>query len=136
MPDGTDFEVVAENCMDVSGARRKLLELCVIEVYREGEPSSLVELPEAVIERLGKRMEELDPLAELPLAITCDRCEHQWSALFDIVLFLWQDVEQAAQRLLDEVHVLAEAYGWREEEILAVSAARRKYYIDKIPSER
>jgi hypothetical protein len=51
-------------------------------------------------------------------------------------VFLWQDVAQAAQHLLDEVHALATAYGWREPEILALSAARRSYYIDKIPSRR
>lgn len=133
LPNTTDFEFVAENCMEVDTARRKLLQRCVIEGYRGGAPVSAEDLPEEVVEQLGERMEALDPLAELPLVIGCERCGHEWMVLFDIGVFLWRDIDQAARRLLDEVHVLAAAYGWREDEILSVSAARRRYYIEKIP---
>jgi hypothetical protein len=33
--------------------------------------------------------------------------------------------------LLDEVHVLARAYGWNEREILGLSAARRAAYLER-----
>lgn len=134
LPDSSDFDAMVNNCMEVDQARRQLLRRCLLEVRRDGAEVPLGELSQAAVERLGERMEELDPLAELPLAITCERCEHQWTVLFDIGLFLWQDIAQAAQHLLDEVHALATAYGWREPEILALSAARRRYYIDKIPT--
>jgi hypothetical protein len=136
LPDSTDLDAMADSCIEIGPARRKLVERCVVEARRNGVEVAAGELPEAVIQRLGERMEELDPLAELPLAITCEHCGYGWLALFDVGVFLWQDVAQAAQHLLDEVHALATAYGWREPEILALSAARRSYYIDKIPSRR
>ena len=112
LPDSTDFETLADNCLETAPARAMLVERCVLEARRDGREVAPEELSEAAVERLGERMEELDPLAELPLAISCDQCEYRWLALFDIVQFLWHDVAQSAHRLLDEVHALAATYGW------------------------
>ena len=37
-----------------------------------------------------------------------------------------------AKRLLREVHFLARAYGWREADILAMSARRRQAYLEMV----
>jgi hypothetical protein len=37
-----------------------------------------------------------------------------------------------ARRFLDEVHVLARAYGWAEAEILRLSEARRSAYLQRV----
>jgi hypothetical protein len=55
---------------------------------------------------------------------------HSWDVLFDIVSFFWAEIGAWAQRLLREVHALASAYGWREADILALSAWRRRQYLD------
>ncbi len=136
LPDTTDFEVLADNCLEPAAARAMLVERCVLEARRDGREVAPEELSTAAVERLGERMEELDPLAELPLAITCDQCEYRWLALFDAGQFLWHDVAQSAHRLLDEVHALATTYGWSEPQILALSAARRRYYLEKAPAPR
>jgi hypothetical protein len=77
-------------------------------------------------------MAQADPQADTQLAFDCPECGHQWSAPFDIVQFLWDDVDDRARRLLREVHVLAGAYGWGEREILALSAQRRRIYLDAV----
>ena len=136
LPDSTDFAAVADTCIETETARMRLLERCVLEARRADQPVALGELSAVAIDRLGERMEELDPLAELPLAIDCDSCSHRWLTLFDAGTFLWQDISLSAQRLLDEVHALATAYGWSEPQILALSAARRQYYIEKAMAER
>ena len=79
---------------------------------------------------LGEKMLSADPMAEIHLTLRCPSCEHKWEAPFDIVAFLWREISAAARRLLNEVHTLASAYGWTETEILSLSPARRRAYLE------
>ncbi|MBC7992234.1 MAG: phage baseplate protein, partial [Rhizobacter sp.] len=42
------------------------------------------------------------------------------------------DLAAQAERVVDDVHTLAGAYGWNETEILAMSAARRALYKQRV----
>ena len=132
LPDGRDL-AAASRFPDEGTARRVLLQRCVLAARRGGEPAAAAELPEPVVVALGKRMEELDPLAWLSLAIDCARCGHEWLVLFDVAALFWAEIAGSAERLLDEVQSLAMAYGWSESEILAMSSARRRFYLQKAP---
>ena len=77
-------------------------------------------------------MAECDPQAEVLIDMECPDCGHRWQMLFDIAAFLWTEIAVAAKRLLREVHTLARAYGWREADILSLSAARRQFYIEMV----
>lgn len=136
VPNSLDFARVVDRCMETETARAMLLELCVSEASRDGRPVAVADLTPRAIEQLGEKMEELDPMAELPLGVSCERCGSHCLALFDVGRFLWRDVARAAHQLLDEVHALATTYGWTEPQILALSAARRRYYLEKIPAKR
>jgi hypothetical protein len=52
--------------------------------------------------------------------------------LFDMPAYFWSEIQMGARRLLQEVHALASAYGWRESEILMLSAARRRAYLEMV----
>jgi hypothetical protein len=52
--------------------------------------------------------------------------------LFDMLAYFWSEIQMGARRLLREIHVLASAYGWRESEILTLSAARRRAYLELV----
>ena len=41
-------------------------------------------------------------------------------------------MEGRAKRLLMDVHLLARAYGWSEAEVLALSPARRRFYLEMV----
>jgi hypothetical protein len=77
-----------------------------------------------------KRFEELHADAEIRCAIDCPACAARHVHDLDIARFLWREVAAAARRLLAEVHVLAAAYGWAEQDILALSAHRRAAYLE------
>ena len=63
------------------------------------------------------------------LVVTCGvRREHARGAL-DV---LWSETSHLAQRMLNDVHLLADAYGWPEASILAMSAQRRQFYIERV----
>ena len=128
LPTAGDLAAAAE-ARGVDGARRSLLERCVVEAHESGEPRAAVGLPDAIVRTLGARLAEADPQAEVRLSLVCPECAHEWEALFDIALFLWRELEAWAERMLREVHALALAYGWREADVLALSAWRRRHYL-------
>jgi hypothetical protein len=132
VPDSVDLAYIAQ-FPDVETARLVLLGRCVLAARKDGRPVPPHEISEAVVEKLGQRMEELDPLSYVSLSIECARCSHQWLSLMDIGTFLWQEVARSAEKLLGDVHTLAMSYGWSEAEILAMSEARRRFYLEQIP---
>ncbi len=71
-----------------------------------------------------------DPQADVRIDLDCASCGHRWTSPFDIARYLWTELETHARRLLYDVHALATAYGWAEADVLAVSPARRRYYLE------
>ncbi len=132
LPNSLDMRFLAEYGTELGTARQMLIDRCFLEARRGREEVSPAELPASVVEAVGLRMEELDPLAELPLAIDCGRCGYAWEILLDLGVLLWDEVEASAKSLLYEVHTLARAYGWTESEILSLSAARRRSYLSQV----
>jgi hypothetical protein len=104
--------------------KRALAERCVIE--------STGTLTDADVDAISTALREADSQAEVMIALSCPNCGYGWPALFDIASFFWREIEAWAQRTLDDVHALASAYHWREEDILAMSAVRRQQYLLRI----
>ncbi|MCW4460945.1 hypothetical protein OK349_04445 [Sphingomonas sp. BT-65] len=68
-------------------------------------------------------------LADLTLAHHCDTCGTDSETAFDILDYLWRRISAEAQRLLRDIHVIARAYGWSSEAVLALSPSRRAAHI-------
>lgn len=113
-------------------ATASLLARCVVAAHRGGEQVRAEELPAEVTEAIAARMAAADPQAEVQLDLKCPSCGEGWQSPFDIESFFWGEINAWAQRVLNEVHVLASAYGWREADILNMSASRRQCYLDLI----
>ena len=88
-----------------------------------------------MIEAITQRMAAVDPQADIRLKVTCPACQHTWLASFDTVHFFWDEIDAWARRTLQEVHVLASAYGWSETDILKLSAWRRRAYIELVANQ-
>lgn len=129
LPDSRDL-AAALDCQDPAAARSLLVQRCVLEASRDGVPVAHSELPDEAITGLARRMDECDLQAEVLLDLRCPACDHAWQALFDIATFFWAELAAQAKRLLGEVHTLARAYGWREADILSMSARRRQFYLE------
>jgi hypothetical protein len=130
-PTAADLNAAAA-CADVAEARRLLAARCVVAAERDGEPLPPAALSEEEIDLLSRALAAADPQAEVLLALSCPACGHAWQALLDAAGCLWHEVDAAARRLLREVHVLARGYGWREADVLALSARRRHYYLEML----
>jgi hypothetical protein len=128
--DSTDLAAAAA-ARDVDEARRLLAARCILDVRRAGEVVA-ADLPEPVLGQLAARLAELDPQAETLLALSCPSCACDWQAPLDIAAFCYAEISALARRLLREVHELARAYAWREADILAMSALRRRFYLEQL----
>ena len=131
LPNGGDMLQIVE-LPDAREARQTLFERCVQQARRAGVPISASDLPSELVLAAATRMAELDPQADMQIALTCPACSRQWSATFDIASYLWIEINAWALRLLHEIHCLASAYGWREVDILSLSPMRRQFYLELI----
>jgi hypothetical protein len=130
-PTAADLAAVS-SLAGVAEARRRLAELCVVMAERDGEPLGFVTLSEPEIDLLSRALAAADPRAEVLLDLSCPSCGHAWQALLDAAGCLWHEVDATARRLLREVHGLARGYGWREADVLALSARRRRLYLEML----
>ncbi len=125
LPTSRDLvEVIA--APDQSRGLRRLIEWCVIE------PRPPEKLPEEAVEALGRAMLKADPQAEIMFSLGCPNCGRKWELLFDIAHFFWTEIAAQAQRLVQEIDLLARAYGWTEREILSLPPQRRRTYLEML----
>ena len=129
LPDSWDLAFVRE-LGDVVQARSQLLQKCILAARHNGTAIRPEDLPNEVVNALTARMEVDDPQADIQFNVRCPTCGFNWQTIFDIVPYLWTEISVAAQRLLIDVHALARAYGWDQDDILAMSAARRRFYLE------
>lgn len=128
LPTSRDLLEVANN---PGGGRELLLERCT-EARSDGIAIPAAALPAPLVKLLGEAMAEADPQAEVQINLDCPACSHRWSTVFDILSYLWGEIEDWAERLLADVHSLASAYGWSERDIIAMSARRRRLYLEMV----
>ncbi|MEJ2009116.1 MAG: phage baseplate protein [Acidobacteriota bacterium] len=131
-PPNSQDVLSAGSLADPAEGREQLLQRCLLSAECGDVPVELDHLSAEVAEAVAQKMAEADPLADIRLFISCPACRHEWRAVFDIASFLWSEVEGWAGRILNEVHTLASAYGWRERDILALSPMRRQFYLDMV----
>lgn len=127
LPSSLDLAVLAPG-----DSTLRLLECCVAEAFFEEAAIGASELPPAIVAAVAAEMSRADPQADVRLALVCPSCGHDWPAPFDIVAFLWAELDAWARRTLRDIHTLATAYGWREVDILALSPWRRQFYLQMV----
>lgn len=131
LPTSFDISTVLEN----SGGRTDpagLPACCILDARYGEDVYDIHDLPDVVLEAVNRRMEEEDPQADIRMALTCPDCSHRWEARFDIISYLWMEIDRWAERILSDVHKLARAYGWPEHDILNMSPVRRQLYLGMV----
>src|SRR5258708_2661882 len=119
LPNSVDLAAIA-SLKDAECARLHLFERCLLSARREGRHVSAREVPEEVIAQVAEQMGKADPQADIELALCCSKCNRRWQEPFDIVSFFWAEIHAWACKILMEGQSLASAYGWREEDIMAM----------------
>ncbi len=129
VPDSADVAT----CLELpSDAVQVLLQRCTEVTASNGEVLDLAALPAVACDIVAARLAELDPQAHVVLDLSCPDCAHTWSACFDPAAFLIREIARYVERVMDEVHLLARAYGWSEATILSMESTRRQRYLARV----
>jgi len=132
LPTSDDLLAVTGAGDSAAIAAQRLMQRCVSRARRGGDELDAAALPDDVVAALGDAMAQHDPQADVRIALACPACGEHSQAHFDIVSYLWSELDDWAQRVLADVHVLARAYGWSEDAILALSPSRRQIYLEMV----
>ena len=113
-------------------AEYELIQKCILSFETHGVLQPTQSLPDQYIPQVAESLKNNDPHSEIICRLNCPECSHSWPEAFDIVKFLWHEIETKAQVILTEVQLLAKVFGWWEGDILSLSDVRRKYYLDSL----
>jgi hypothetical protein len=118
---------MALNGGEEASAGHRLLAHCLAEPSDAASGWSEEEM--AAIE---EKLAEADSLAEIQIGFKCPECGAEFEDTLDLGSFLWPEVEGTARQLFDDIHLLASAYGWTEDEVLRLSSMRREAYVRRV----
>lgn len=118
--------LTSSDIRSAAGDRSRLLARCLVDETADPSP--------ALLDAVESQLDAMDPQAAPAVGLDCPSCQAGWPAAIDIGEFVWSEVDRFARRLLYDVHTLAAAYGWREPDVLAISPARRSFYLQACAS--
>ncbi len=75
---------------------------------------------------------EADPQAEVVLNVACSACPKTFAVALDAAAFLERELAGRRDELYRELHVLASHYHWSEAELLSLTPAKRRRYLELI----
>jgi hypothetical protein len=131
LPNSQDLNAISD-LQDVESAKKILINRCITKICQGEAEKTHDQLPGDMLDAVLGLMDEADPFADIHLNFICPVCNHEWPEQFDILSFFWSEIESWANHTLDEIHLLARAYGWNESEILSIGARRRQLYLERV----
>jgi len=133
LPDSTDISKVIDEDKNTGSAGRLLTKL-VLDCKFKNKPCEIQDIPVEILDELDREIEKKNQQADIRMIVQCVNCNHEWEVQFDIVSYLWSEIDDWARHILQDISVLAYTYGWSEKDILNMSPARRQIYLDMINS--
>ena len=122
LPNSFDLAAVVE-APDEDEAARIIVRRCLLDD---------APLDEAVIGAVDRAMEAAEGVAAVAVNFACSACGAANRVPFDIASFLWLEFAERIERVIEDVEILACAYGWSEADILAMSERRRARYVERV----
>jgi hypothetical protein len=90
------------------------------------------EISAGVRRKTNALMDKAAPTLSNYVTGECPECGTRVEAYFDVEQFVLRELRESATRLYDDVHRIAAAYGWSEDEIVSLPRSRRIAYAERI----
>ncbi len=110
----------------------KILKDCIVHAKRKDQNYGETKFPDSVLKALDEQINQKDPKANISILLSCQSCDHQWEIAFDILSYLWTEIDNWAKHILQEIYTLARAFSWSEKDILEMSPRRRRMYLQML----
>lgn len=117
--------------LEDSDSDAALFRACVASARHDGETRKAEEIPADVRTLCEARLDEIAPLANLAVACRCPACGAADSLPLDVGAYVFERLGHWVEDQLDEVARLCRAYAWDEGRVLAMSAWRRRFYLER-----
>lgn len=132
LPNSTDMLKVIHNASSYIANPNKLLEDCIIDIHQNNQAIKIEDLEAETLKALEIQLSNDDPQADIGMVLNCPACFNKWEVKFDILCYLWTEIDVWATHLLHEIYLLASAFGWAEKDIVNMSPQRRTIYVKLI----
>ena len=132
LPNGGDQEAVASTAApDPERALTFLMGRCVESIDgRQAGELFVQELDTSARAEIDSAMAAVAPRVDANLHGLCPECGRPFTRPFDLAGFFFDELRIGRDQLYREVHCLAYHYHWSEAEILGLSRAKRRLYIE------
>jgi hypothetical protein len=117
-PDSFDLAAILSSAT-LSDARRELARRCI----------GVREAAEGLVDAVDAALARTCAFAELDCVSICPACSSEIATTLDIGPYLWTELTWQAERIFDDVVILAGRFGWSEEVVLGLSNERRQRYV-------
>ncbi|MER6307690.1 hypothetical protein [Streptomyces sp. NPDC001657] len=132
LPTAGDIERAAA-CPDVESATRVLLRACLTDHPSGAAADGVDGVPAPdILQALDAELRRRDRHADLRVRTGCPGCTHTFELALEPAALYWEELAERARCLLADVHRLAGAYGWSEQECLGLDPVRRAGYLELI----
>jgi hypothetical protein len=135
LPTGADQELLGgASTWDERLAVRALLEQCLVRA--DGARGEGTALDDEACAAVDEAMARVSPSIDFDLNVVCPECGHRFVQPVDFARLFFQEIVQRRGQLYHEVHVLARHYHWSEAEILGLTRAKRRMYLEFLATDR
>lgn len=87
------------------------------------------------LDAIEKSLKQNDPLNEIVIDTKCPHCGREFEVDVDLEQELLNILARQQPALLDDIHRIASAYHWTEDQILELTDERREAYLARIDEE-
>jgi hypothetical protein len=129
LPDSRDLAGIPFQDTKDSQAGKLLVKL-ISDCKFKNKTLKIQDLPAEIMDAIENQIELKSRQSDIQMSVRCVNCHYQWEIQFDIVSYLWNEIDNWARHILQDVVILAQAFGWSEQDILNLSPVRRKIYLD------
>lgn len=106
-----------------------------INLIQVSQPETTDEQLSLALPALNQALDQLDPLVNFTLSVTCPHCDRTTQSDLDLGAWALEKLRRSQQQLISMVHRLAYHYHWSELEIFAIPNWRRAHYLALIERE-
>ena len=142
LPDGRQGVLrlaTAGDQAELYGVAESELEACFLArcmVPTDGcEANDWRSIPEGYRARIVEESVRAAPTLDVDLDLVCVECGHDFSYVYEPLASLLSELRQGRAGLRRDVHCIASHYHWSEREILNLTRAERRAYIELIEAD-
>lgn len=121
---------------DEAAALEFILSSLIIRDEAAGTAGNDLLLDNQSLAMVDRAMQDADSLIDFSLAFICPHCDRTSEAELDLQAWALRRLEESQRKLFATVHRLARHYHWSEQQIFAVPAWRRQYYLRLLENDR